>query len=712
MRKIYLLCTALMAMFAINAHADRILYSENYESGSVPSTWTINGGTGTIAGDNEGKYFSFALGSNNGRSANDLWGAAIYDEVKEGLTEYTVSIDFQIQAFGNQLNNKQCNGTIAIFSSDACELSNGAKSGTYANYTKLSPNCLFEVSQNSTLAAVTGWFINNDSTVTFDPVAGDWYNVTLNVNIATREVSYEFTSFSDAEFSYKGSKIMAEDANLYATGLYVMNARYQSVTNIDNIVVSIPGDYANKPVIAMTGLNMSERTYTISFMEGETLHFKGTDGTEKTVSYYDTGDVPGAYVYTTTTSGTIEAYTTAGTMTSEKVTAEVDCTPIVLPSPTYAIVSASEGYAKTYQFSVDNTSIPLSPEVFMDFSFKSESGAGDFTLNNQNNGVLVELTEKGTLTVTTKALGYANGTTSIVNDQSFTIKHDIDFQHKTADELFGLGFTETDALQATNVSGESNWTGRGDAMRFKWVKGTEVGDTTFVQAFGHVQAVEGGDPIYVGEGIRRFKFMQSKLDSSTAHNLFAPLYTWWPEVGNSGLSQADFDAAGTTNLKMYLNVGLCHSGVLGDDETYDPAGVGYGNIRLNNTTLGVDGLTDDDFIVVSKISNYGRGATDNVFIEAATEAEATQKYIAMNRSNVSEVYKGTETFQLFRVDTALSRVLVLTPGASGIDEIFTSDQKTISDHNAPVYNLNGVQVNAKNLKAGVYVKQGKKFIVK
>ena len=198
----------------------------------------------------------------------------------------------------------------------------------------------------------------------------------------------------------------------------------------------------------------------------------------------------------------------------------------------------------------------------------------------------------------------------------------------------------------------------------------------------------------------------------TAHTLFAPVYTWWAAAGNSGLSQADYDAAGTTNLKMYLNVGLCHSGVLGDDESYDPAGAGYGNIRLNNTTLGVDGLTDDDFIVVSKISNYGRGATDNVFVEAATEAEATQKYIAMNRSNVSEVYKGTETFQLYRVDTALGRVLVLTPGTVGIDEIFTSDQKTISDHNAPVYNLNGVQVNAKNLKSGVYVKQGKKFIVR
>ena len=113
-----------MAMFAINAHADRILYSENYESGSVPSTWTVNGNAqktyATIVGDSEGKYLSF-VNTDNGRSAHCLWGEGIFDPAKDGLTEYNVSIDFQIQAFGNQLNNKQCNGTIAIFSSEACE---------------------------------------------------------------------------------------------------------------------------------------------------------------------------------------------------------------------------------------------------------------------------------------------------------------------------------------------------------------------------------------------------------------------------------------------------------------------------------------------------------------------------------------------------------------------------------------------------------------
>ena len=40
-------------MFATSAKADRILFSENYEAGGVPATWTRNGSatTLTIVGD-------------------------------------------------------------------------------------------------------------------------------------------------------------------------------------------------------------------------------------------------------------------------------------------------------------------------------------------------------------------------------------------------------------------------------------------------------------------------------------------------------------------------------------------------------------------------------------------------------------------------------------------------------------------------------------
>ena len=75
-----------------------------------------------------------------------------------------------------------------------------------------------------------------------------------------------------------------------------------------------------------------------------------------------------------------------------------------------------------------------------------------------------------------------------------------------------------------------------------------------------------------------------------------------------------------------------------------------------------------------------------------------------------QVLRGTETFSLYRIDTAIARIDVFkATNGTGIVEL--PYNKVVSDHNAPIFNLNGVQVNAKNLKKGVYVKQGKKFVV-
>ena len=75
------------------------------------------------------------------------------------------------------------------------------------------------------------------------------------------------------------------------------------------------------------------------------------------------------------------------------------------------------------------------------------------------------------------------------------------------------------------------------------------------------------------------------------------------------------------------------------------------------------------------------------------------------------VLRGTDTFTLYRIDTAIACVEVYkAAGADGIKAL--PYNQIVSDHNAPIYNLNGVQVNAKSLKKGVYVKQGKKFVVK
>ena len=76
-----------------------------------------------------------------------------------------------------------------------------------------------------------------------------------------------------------------------------------------------------------------------------------------------------------------------------------------------------------------------------------------------------------------------------------------------------------------------------------------------------------------------------------------------------------------------------------------------------------------------------------------------------------QVLRGTETFSLYRIDTAIARVDIFKAVASeGIEELNTG--AIVSDHNAPVYNLNGIQVNPNSLRQGIYIKQGKKFIVR
>ncbi len=757
MRKFNFFLTALLALFTTTAHADRILYSENYEAGGVPTTWKVNGGTGSIQGDQEGKYLSFALGQNNGRSAHCLWGENVYDEVKSDLAEYSVSIDFQFQAFGNN----QFNGEFAVFSGENTAMINGSLDGKGKDWAAYGTreNCLFALTQNSATSGDdtdhTHWYINGDATDVITPTAGTWYNLKLTINTSTREVAYELADF-DGTFSKKGSKTLTETENIYASGLYLMNARYQSVTNIDNIKVSVPGDYANKPVIALTGLNMEERTYTISFMEGETLHATLTDGSTKTIGYYDAGEVPGQLVVKTTTSGTLKAYTTAGTMTSEEVTTEVSCVAISLDGVvTYGIVAADEGFAKTYQFTIDNSGIEMNPEIFMDLSFKSEDGTKDFTKENQNNGAQITLPSKGTLTIITKALGYANGTTTIVNDVEYIVKYDIDFQHITGEQLLEKGFEKMDDLNHAYQSGENNWTARlrhyfqiatgekdnegndiytnyavyGFDKTGKWgVKGSAETENQPMTDEKYAEIIAGSIDgrnydMSVAEPIQRYQYLQSNLNEETAHSLFAPLYVWYGKEGiangttyfnEDGTPAVDHlgHTGGTTNVKFYPGIGLLYSGNIGDGgDFYTSESMTYAAIAINNVRLGLDGLTDDDLVVVSKIDNYGGGSVHPQFPAGTDPAAAKAEYLQSHIGAVNTTCKGTETFELYRVDTALNRVLVLAAkDASGIVEL--PYNKIVSDHNAPIFNLNGVQVNAKNLKKGVYVKQGKKFVVR
>ncbi len=50
-------------------------------------------------------------------------------------------------------------------------------------------------------------------------------------------------------------------------------------------------------------------------------------------------------------------------------------------------------------------------------------------------------------------------------------------------------------------------------------------------------------------------------------------------------------------------------------------------------------------------------------------------------------------------------------GTTGISDI-EMKQNVIENENAPIYTLNGVRMNSENLPKGIYIKNGKKFVIK
>ena len=705
MKKLCLLLLAFVAMVT-TANAGVInLVSQDYESGDAASYgWqsaNLPGGM-SISGDDYGQFFQFDLGSNNGRSCYTTWGTDIYTDK---LTEGTYHVEFEWSYAA--LANNQFGTEFSVFT--------GTKPAANNAVLNEKDNTLFSITESADNHEL--FFVNIS--------AGEWFAVLLDIDVNARTVAYKVVDQNTRQvIKAEGVREFAEGTDMLISGLNIYAARYYSKIQLDNLKVQVitAEDFANVPSVALTGVNETERTYTIAFLDGETLHVKGTDGEVQDIEFMD---CDGAYKYSTTTSGTLEAWTTSGNATSDKVSVEVECNVISLPAAVAVISNASAGYAKSYTLTVDNSEVPTKPQIYISYTFKNEEGKVVLSAEDKFSGEVVSVESKGTLTVNTTAPGFGTTTIDVVNNQPFVVKHDIDFQHMTGEELAAKGFEKQDDLDTEAMSGENNWTGR-MYMYYKLDSGEKDDDqnTIWTNMPVYGPSTKGYEPI------QRYKFYQSKLTEEVAHTLFAPVFTWYyndgitpcscDSVGNPLVSESEQPKnsgtvvtayGGTTNISWKVGIGMVISGVQGDAENYDPAGAGYGNIRVNTGILTVDGLTDDDIIVASKISNYGSNSVHPEFPVGTEAEEAIKQYKAMNLG-LPTIYKGSENITFNRVDEAVARILVLSPdnNPAGIDEM--NYNKVVSDHNAPVYNMNGVRMNMNSLNKGVYVKQGKKFVIK
>lgn len=630
MKKFYLFFLALCA-FSMSASAGiKVLYNQDFESATdaAAAGWTspsVASGL-SILSDDYGKFIQFAQGANNDRSAHTIWGQDIVKGA--GTTSYTVAFDFYFKAFGS--NHTTSEITVVSDETTCTKKPN-------ANFRGNSANWLFDLTQlaqydadkkqiNVSASGAQPFAVNGDSAKQVTLNSGTWYTVKLDIDTVARVVSYSIDDLVGNTVSSDNYEV-PEGTDMAAAGIYYLAGRYQNVAYFDNIKVQaeVDAEVANNPSVALVGVNNHQRVYNITIMDGETLHLK-YNGEESEVYYGDTSD--GVYVWSNNpnydpdnvnvtdlcTSGTLEAWTTAGSATSEVISTEIENDIVALPTATTTISNVEEGFAKEYTLTVSNTEVPLQPTLFLSYEFKPADGGATLTGEELPTGTKVTLPGKGTLTVTTAALGYGEAKTSLENNIEYKQAKDYNLAHLTANDFAAMNF-------AADGEVGSNYATYG---RLYWYDADSV---------------------------------------KTAYSTI-PQYTKvasaWAASDSIVYDNLAFTAKPSVNVHFYQGVGMVLDGRKGDD--------GSGS-WINTLYLVVNGLTDKDFLKVSSYNNYGSNALHPV---VADEAE----FLASNNAPVTAVLKGNEQIGLYRISDCLARVQVYSPvgESTGIAGVKAADE--------------------------------------
>lgn len=708
MKKI-LLSLAATAVCATTFAGERILYQQNFETAAdaAATGWTYGGTSMTIASDEYGKFLELSLGQSNGRSGQVTWGQDIFlNDAGESVLEkgkYNMSFDFSLKT----MSNNQWNGEITVFTNHAPRTNETYRLPWTAGYEGPWDNFLFDLSQCNTsetdntdmLATVNAPIKETtaeDGTVTYSIdttnqytiATGNWYTVAMEVDVNSREVVYSVIDLSGNELTSGTITVPETDKNgepisMYAEGLFVMTARYQMTFDIDNIKISFDSDsdWANEPTIALTRLGQTEegtedlnlRAYTITFVDGETLHVTGPDGATVEAEW---ADCDGAYIYETSTSGALKAWTTCGTATSTVVETVVDCTPVALPAVVATISSVEAGYGKTYTLKVDNSEVPLQPTIFINYEFTGVNGE-KVSAEGEASGVTVTVSEGGTLKLTSAAFGYQSTTVTEDNNIEFAVKKVYDFARMSDEEIKAAGFPDYQVLNSDATSGFNNWTAR--KRLYYLLEGTQTVD-------------EEGNEVWTN--VYPFGFISAEDTENVMY------YTELDTEGEVQTNVAGYELFEGLNVFAGHNVSyLKHIGF------YNNATAGG-----NNKNIDVLNLDATDFVVINKINNYGGNSNhpvcatnDEYYAQLAGENEV---FKAADGALNEETGTYTVSCPVYRIDTAATCLTIYKQLGAAVEGVAAE----VAGDNY-WYSIDGVRV-AEPTRPGLYIHNGKKYVVK
>ena len=299
-------------------------------------------------------------------------------------------------------------------------------------------------STTSTIVAADGTTVI--ATITHDGYLKACPKTFNHFKIESNDISGTFLTITNAVGNVVLDKTKLADGLSVLTTFSGSLGRAQPHFAFDNLILRQHVDGAVKPYVELKKVNGAARTYSISFVEGETLHYKlpGSD------EYLTTPETP--CEVTVDESGILYAYTTKGTATSEVVETIVDATEIVLPTPEIRVGITQDGnkFIPSFGAVCDNSSVLLNPEITISATLDgvdvtSAVVAGNYTPANS-----------GTLTVTATAEGYTSSASNMFVAAEYTRSwQSVDFSTITIDnvaEYFGDGWS-----QSANTGRWSSW---------------------------------------------------------------------------------------------------------------------------------------------------------------------------------------------------------------------------------------------------------------
>ena len=630
-------------------------------------------------------YLEVKLTNNGGRMINRFWNEDAWKKVDVASlpnNTYKFSKDMKMT-----VNATRTDMEFVLLPVNACSATDSrVSSHNYHWFNNEGEDYFFRYRVTASTAETADIVINENPTA-----RGDWPTPTEESETATLNVGVKYSFAVEINVAEKTATytISDEEGNVVKTGVhnYVCEENRAGIwvmsTNSANSVVQLSnmglsykaeGPFAVEPSVDLLAAIGAQRAYYVDFSEGHTLHWiqvgdaedalgnAYADGEEYTVGYGDANDTRefeqnaeeyfGKKIIYCTKSGDLKVWTSLDddeAKVSDEIITPVVCETIAMPVPVAKITNVEAGYGKEYTITADNSSTLLQPVVTIKCIVKNASGS---VIEEKDilSGEKVKFTDAGSIEMysfdgTHPQEWYApSEKVTITNNAEYVVAEDKSYI-MTYDEI-NAGLSGWDKVELVDAAGKSHW----DRIMSSEKRGYKADGSNEVYVEDNAASytsVKEGHGIFADTDCGTENAKWNVLCPNDVYTCALPLI---PSEENAALYKVFND--------HYAWCMMPFEGLVYYDVNTKVDGDCAVRSNCLNMHLDTKYISDDaskpNFFIVNKTGGYNR----------PDKGDCTS----------SEVVVAGETFKLWRYDTAISSVKVMTykgfvPGSAGISSI-------------------------------------------